>query len=686
MKSIILFLLNQPKRISLIFIFLSSSFYLVSQETDLKRGLVAYYPFNGNFNDASVNKNNGTVNGVELTGDKLGKPNSAAYFDGKSYIVVPDNNSLDFSTSFSVFAWVNFDDANQNQKIISKIDLNSMDGGYIFGIDKGKLYPEVFDKWKKKYGGLKGETIQSGEWCLIGMIYDKDRIKYFINGKMVTDVQFMATSLDNNSSKLVIGTNSWENPPTNLMTRGKIDELRIYNRPLNTKEIQALLAMMSETPGMAPVISWENPTSLYAVSTQEYFTLKACIKSSKPLTDLQVYINNVLVTDKGGRGYNVVQSGKCDVVFEQSVYLVDGENRIKIVAINPEGSTISNELTISYQASGQDTEGPAITIIQPQVQRGFKMAEENNKLSITGKATDASGIYNIKVNGASINFGQDGIFRATVDLYYGENTITVQAVDKKQNTSEYTFFVNRKTNKVVENNLPDNSTEKRYALVIGNAAYSSAPLKNPVNDANLMTGELAKLGFEVTTVTNGSQKEMKQAISKFGDLLASDKNAIGLFFYAGHGIQAKGKNYIVPTDAQIEKEADLVVYCVDMDELLANMEYAGNNLNMIILDACRNNPFGRGFRSQAGTGLATINAPSGTIIAFATAPGSVAADGDGNNGLYTQEFVKALQTPNIKIEDLFKRVRTQVKSISGGKQIPWENSALEGDFYFKKEM
>jgi len=199
-----------------------------------------------------------------------------------------------------------------------------------------------------------------------------------------------------------------------------------------------------------------------------------------------------------------------------------------------------------------------------------------------------------------------------------------------------------------------------------------------------MSLELKKLGFEVTTITNGSQNQMKQAISNYGTQLSKDKNTVGLFYYAGHGIQVKGKNYIVPTDAKIEKEPDVEVYCVDLDGLLANLEYAGNNMNVIILDACRNNPFGRGFRSQAGNGLATVNAPTGTYIAFATAPGSTAADGENSNGLYTQEFVKALQIPNIRIEDVFKKVRTQVKSLSNGQQIPWENSSIEGDFYFNK--
>jgi hypothetical protein len=380
-----------------------------------------------------------------------------------------------------------------------------------------------------------------------------------------------------------------------------------------------------------------------------------------------------------------VPSGTCNGAFEQRLILYQGENRIKVVAINDAGSAICEERIVNFQAVKQDIVGPVITLFQPQGQRGFKMNVESDRLTVSGRATDESGIFNITINDMLTTFDSNGNFSSNINLRYGENTITIRATDNNQNRSEFTFFVSGKAIEVVVNNNNVVSNGKKYALVIGNGDYKSAPLRNPVNDANLISSELKNLGFEVNTLTNGSQTQMKSAISKFGDLLGTDKDAIGLFYYAGHGIQAKGKNYVIPTDANIEKEADLVVYCVDLDELLANMEYAGNNLNMIILDACRNNPFGRGFRSQAGTGLATINAPSGTIIAFATSPGSVAADGDGSNGLYTQEFVKALQIPNLKIEDVFKKVRTQVKTQSGGKQVPWENSALEGDFYFKKQ-
>ena len=672
------------KQLLAITLLLINCYSIFSQEIDLKHGLVAYYPFNGNANDESGNKNNGKVSGATLTDDKLGNNNCAYYFNGNAYITVPDNNTIDFTTSFSIFAWVNLDDANNNQKIISKVILNNMDGGYIFGVDKSQLYPEIFDKGNKKFGGMKGSTIQSNTWTLIGVTFNKDMVKYYCNDKCITEMPVTSTSLYNNSSNLIIGTNSWENPPSNLMTRGKIDEIRLYNRALNLKEIQSMFALQNEEPLKAPSITWENPANYITSTSADFIDIKACINTKKPLTGLQIYVNNNLYADNSGSGYNVVPNGSCDYPLTQSIRLTNGDNKIKIVAINNAGSTISEERSVYYTQAKQDISGPIITLINPQGQRGFKVAEENNQISITGKATDESGIYKITINDLNATFNADGIFSNNIKLSNGENAITIRAIDNKQNTSEFTFYVTHHSSEVlVNNNVIMN--EKRIALVIGNSAYPSAPLRNPVNDATVITAELKKIGFQVTTITDGSQNQIKQAISEYGDLLSADKSTVGLFYYAGHGIQAKGKNYIIPIDAKIEKEADVVVYCVDLDGLLANLEYAANNLNMIILDACRNNPFGRGFRSQAGTGLATVNAPTGTIIAFATSPGSTAADGEGNNGLYTQEFVKVLQVPNLKIEDVFKKVRTQVKIHSEGKQIPWENSALEGDFYFKKE-
>ena len=155
----------------------------------------------------------------------------------------------------------------------------------------------------------------------------------------------------------------------------------------------------------------------------------------------------------------------------------------------------------------------------------------------------------------------------------------------------------------------------------------------------------------------------------------------GLFYFAGHGVQVKGRNFLIPVDAQIQREDEVAYNSVDVGQVLDKMESAGNRLNIVILDACRNNPFARSFRSTAA-GLAQMDAPVGTLIAFATSPGSVASDGNGQHGLYTQHLLQSMQKPGVKIEDMFKSVRAAVRKDSGNQQITWESTSLEGDFIF----
>src|SRR5262249_17299377 len=154
------------------------------------------------------------------------------------------------------------------------------------------------------------------------------------------------------------------------------------------------------------------------------------------------------------------------------------------------------------------------------------------------------------------------------------------------------------------------------------------------------------------------------------------------FYYAGHGMQVKGSNYLIPIGAEIRGEDEVEVEAVDANYVLARLATAGNRLNIVVLDACRDNPFARSFRSSAGKGLGAINAPTGTMIAYATAPGSTAGDGDGDNGLYTGALVEAMKRPGVKLEDAFKLTRAEVVGKSAGQQTPWESSSVMGDFYF----
>ena len=229
----------------------------------------------------------------------------------------------------------------------------------------------------------------------------------------------------------------------------------------------------------------------------------------------------------------------------------------------------------------------------------------------------------------------------------------------------------------------ENKNEKRLALVIGNSEYSKSPLKNSTNDANAMATELKKLGFEVMLFTDISQVEMKKQIRNFGDKLAIDKG-IGLFYYAGHGLQVNGENYLIPVDANIEKEQDVEFEALNLNRVMGELDNAQNTMNIVILDACRNNPFSKSTRSVSVLGLAPTTAPQGTYIAYSTAPGATAADGIGSNGLYTEELLKTMNKPGMKIEDVFKQVRKNVYEKSNKSQVPWENSSIFGDFYFAK--
>jgi uncharacterized caspase-like protein len=219
----------------------------------------------------------------------------------------------------------------------------------------------------------------------------------------------------------------------------------------------------------------------------------------------------------------------------------------------------------------------------------------------------------------------------------------------------------------------------RTALVIGNGAYASAPLRNPVRDARAMARALAETGFSVTLLEDASQSGMRRAIRDFGDQLA--RGGIGLFYYSGHGMQVRARNYLIPVKADIQREDEVEDQAVDANLVVAKMESARNSLNIIVLDACRNNPFARAWRSSA-RGLAQMDAPSGTLIAFATAPGSVASDGDGDNGLYTTHLLANLRNPGITVEQMFKQVRIAVTRETADRQVPWESSSLKGDFYF----
>ena len=231
--------------------------------------------------------------------------------------------------------------------------------------------------------------------------------------------------------------------------------------------------------------------------------------------------------------------------------------------------------------------------------------------------------------------------------------------------------------------LSSAAAEERIALVVGNSDYAAvSPLDNPAHDAALIAGALEAAGFQVRALIDSPQSEMKRAIADFGQALRqAGPETTGLFYYAGHGVQSFGVNYLLPVDAQLSDAADLDLVAVSAESILRQMSSARNRTNIVILDACRNNPFAA-VPELNDSGLAEMKAPRGTFLAYATAPGEVALDGTEGNSPFTKVLAEAIPRPGLPIEQLFKGVRIDVVAATGGMQTPWDASSLTSEFSF----
>ncbi len=221
----------------------------------------------------------------------------------------------------------------------------------------------------------------------------------------------------------------------------------------------------------------------------------------------------------------------------------------------------------------------------------------------------------------------------------------------------------------------------RLALVIGNGAYTEGPLANPIHDATDFAAKLRELGFQAELLLNADQQAMEQAIDTFTRDLAGP-GKVGLFFFAGHGIEYLGRNYLLPIGAVLRTAVDLRYKAVDAGRVLDGMGESGNGLNMVVLDACRNNPFPSSFRS-ASRGLARLSPAKGTLVLYATQPGAVASDGNGRNGVFTKHLLAAMAEPGLEVEQAFKRTALAVDKETGGAQTPWLEGVVLGHFAFR---
>ncbi|MGE5458170.1 MAG: caspase family protein, partial [Methanococcaceae archaeon] len=418
-------------------------------------------------------------------------------------------------------------------------------------------------------------------------------------------------------------------------------------------------------------IIWVSPSGSHTLLDSYFPRVRAKIKSDSEIKSVLFYVNDASI---GEGEIKVSPDENGTFIVEKTVNLNPGENNIYFVATNKEGTSKSD---IRY-FSNPPADPPVIKWGNPALDNVIVMSDNISVEAIINSSTELKSAT-ILVNGTPI--GESRVFKNSdtdkseykwqhnVILKEGENSIYIVATNVAGSTTS-----EKRTIKFLTS-----VAESRIALVIGNADYGdNTILKNPVNDANLMDATLKELGFEVIKRTNATLGEMKEAVREFCKKMGAYN--VALFYYAGHGIQMDGVNYLIPTDATLKEPSDCKFEAMGVDFVTDEFGKYPDNTNIVILDACRNNPY-RSFTRGGQEGFRVMNPTSGTIISFATAAGSTAIDGTGANGLFTEELVKQMRVPQ-PIESVFKKTRVEVKKRSKDLQTPMEWTNLNGEFYF----
>ncbi|MGL1863351.1 MAG: caspase family protein [Pseudodesulfovibrio sp.] len=383
--------------------------------------------------------------------------------------------------------------------------------------------------------------------------------------------------------------------------------------------------------------------------------------------------------------YDITTPGEATIFIEKSTTSPEYQNRVSTEAM-------TTSVALAFQTMGArivDSKQEADYFVQSTITQLADLFDNVVYIQLNIKAAvDDTVVYSGKYGGidftqpASMNRITVGLKEASPEIYASINKHYDETGGRMGTLPPVeTAYVSERV-KRPPSELGRN-LGNRYALVIGNSSYKDARLKNPVNDARDIVASLRRLGFTVIQKTDASLRQMEEAMNTFYASLR--QGGVGLFYFAGHGVQVKGRNYLIPTDASINSESDVKFESMDAGRILGKMEDAGNALNIIILDACRNNPFARSFRS-ATRGLARMDAPTGSIVAYATAPGSVAEDGTGRNGVYTKHLLQNMMTPDLDLNDIFFHTRRGVIKETDGRQVPWESSSLVERFYFIEEQ
>lgn len=410
------------------------------------------------------------------------------------------------------------------------------------------------------------------------------------------------------------------------------------------------------------------------------YTFKVGINSNTKIEAVEVYVNGAVT-----RGINTVVSDNYDMTITRNVILANGQNTIRVVVKNAAGQAYT-EKTVSFQ----DKSAP---VIDWYVENSIT---KDRQFTIRAGIKSSSKIesYNIYVNNqqdrgiqAVRNDGYAMTIERTVALAEGENVIKIEVRNAAGATNQAIKHI---TYNAERRNVMFG--ERRIALVIGNGNYAQADkLKNPANDVVAVAAKLRKLGFYVMQATDMSRQDMVKSISAFGTKIEKEKYDVALFYYAGHGMNVNGANYMIPVDADIENEFQIKTMGVDMTDILMEMERAKCQMKIVVLDACRNNPFTRSWKTRgvpsANYEIQTINAPRGTLIAYSTSQGDVAEDGKNtNNSPYTSSFVETLDIKGLAIGDFFDMVGVLTEQKTNNRQTPWTTSSFRGQFIFNPEL
>ena len=602
--------------------------------------------------------------------------------DGK-YIYTGSNSKV-------VMQW-DFEKGEMIRKLIGPknpvIEINiSNDGKYLVGgDDNGNIYI-----WSLADGNML-KTIVGHEGPVTSLCFSPDG-KYIISGSADRTSKLFETE-----SGILVRTVSHKDkinavdisPDGKLIATGSDDKsVKLWNSNIGIDQQPAEEITRKVTENVSietePVIIWQLPFREIDSSTVKNYTMHAYIQSTSQLKSVVIYHNSVN-SEYDLSSYRSGSKGEYNLTLEYNVVLGNGNNSIIIKAANNSGTTTSDIRSVYYNLPVRIFDNEVVW----QAPSGDNAVTNTGKFKVIACIKSMSKITQITLflNNNMWAFDRTQSipqestdcmvkYEKEIDLQTGNNEIKIEAVNENNSKISASRIII----------LQELKVEKRLALVIGNSKYShGAFLLNPANDATEMAKVLEKVGFDVQSYIDADQKTVKMAMDQFGAKL--ENYQVGLFYYAGHGIQVNGNNYIVPVDADLYMENDVEYDCVEVGRILGKMEDSGCETNIIILDACRDNPFERKWsgRSVKTQGLAFMNAPSGSIIAYSTAPGKTASDGTGENGLYTSALLKYIQVPNLILEDVFKNVRSEIEKTSDGNQTPWESTSLKGSFYFLRE-